>query len=298
MNSNARCYDVNLEQSKMKNILVGTDLSERSDRAMDRAALIAKQMGGMLHVIYVVDDEVSSTIALACKENASIELQKQIKEGAFFKGVKTKVHIEFGHPWKKITELAEQYDADLVVLGAHRNRGLRELFSGTTLHRVAKVCKSPLLVAVNRATGTYKKVLVGVDFSECARHATDIASRIAHKHPLTLIHAYHIPFKALTMRADEHGDIIIRERKRIKKEIRHRMTDFISTLTGPHEDTHKIIKEGGPVAVLQAEAIARKADLVCVGSHGKSWLVEAVLGSTAYDLLSNPPCDVLIAPLR
>ncbi|MGJ8590405.1 MAG: universal stress protein [Yoonia sp.] len=282
----------------MKNILVATDLSERSDRAMDRAALIAKQMNAMLHIAYVVDDEVTSTIALACKENATVELQKQIKEGALFKGVKTNIYVEFGHPWKKITELAERHNADLVVLGTHRNRGLLELFSGTTLHRVAKNSKSPLLVAVNPAAKNYSKALVGVDFSECARHATDLASRIVHEHPLTLIHAYHIPFKALTMRADEHGDIIVREKKRIEKEIRRHMTDFISTLTDPHKDTHKSIKEGGPVTVLQAEVTARKADLVCVGSHGKPWLVEAVLGSTAYDLLSNPPCDVLVAPLR
>lgn len=282
----------------MKNILVATDLSERSVRAMDRAALIAKQMDAMLHIVYVVDDEVTSTIALACEENATVELQKQIKEGALFNGVNTKIHVEFGDPWKKIMDLAEHHEADLVVLGTHRNRGIRELFSGTTLHRIAKTCKSPLLVTVDRATDNYSKVLVGVDFSECARHATDLASRIAQQHPLTLVHTYHIPFKALTMRSDEHGDIIIRERKRIEKDIRRHMSDFISTLTNPHKDTHKVIKEGGPVTVLQAEVTARKADLVCVGSHGKPWLVEAVLGSTAYELLSYPPCDVLVAPLR
>ena len=35
----------------MKTILVATDLTERSDRAMDRAALLAKQTGAALHVI-------------------------------------------------------------------------------------------------------------------------------------------------------------------------------------------------------------------------------------------------------
>ena len=282
----------------MKSILVATDLSERSDRAMDRAALIAKQMDAMLHIVYVVDDEVTSTIALACVENATVELQKQIKEGALFKGVRTKIYVEFGQPWRKITELAENHNADLVVLGTHRNRGLLDLFSGTTLHRVAKVCKLPLLVAVNRQTGPYSNVLVAVDFSECARNAADLASRVAHQHPLTLIHAYHIPFKMLTMRADEHGDIIDREKKRIEKDIRRHMTDFIGTLTNSHKDPRKVVKEGEPIAVLRREVTARKADLVCVGSHGKPWLVEAVLGSTAYELLSNPTCDVLVAPLR
>tara|TARA_R110002072_G_scaffold80711_3_gene185279 strand:- start:1122 stop:1970 length:849 start_codon:yes stop_codon:yes gene_type:complete len=282
----------------MKNILVATDLSERSDRAMDRAALIAKQMNALLHIVYVVDDEVTSTIALACEENATVELQRQVKEGTLFKGVKTKIHVEFGHPWSMITKLAEHHKADLVVLGTHRNRGFRELFSGTTLHRIAKACTSPMLVAAGRAAGLYSKVIVGVDFSECAQHATDVASQIADQQPLMLVHAYHIPFKAFTMRADEHGDIIMRERKRIETDIRRHMKDFIGTLKNPHSDTKTVIKEGGAVAVLQAEIASRKADLVCVGSHGKPWLVEAVLGSTAHELLSYPPCDVLIAPLR
>ena len=172
----------------MKNILVANDLSERSDRAMDRAALIAKQMNALLHIVYVVDDEVSSTIALACEENATVELQRQVKEGPLFKGVKTKIYVEFGHPWKMVTQLAEHHKADLVVLGAHRNWGIRELFSGTTLHRIAKSCKSPLLVAVDCATHFYSKVIVGVDFSECAKRATNLASRISQDHPLTLIH--------------------------------------------------------------------------------------------------------------
>ena len=282
----------------MESIIVATDLSERSDRAMDRAALIAKQMNALLHVVYVVDDEVSSTIALASEENATAELQEQVKEGAIFKGVKTDIHIAFGQPWKMITQLAKDHKADLVVMGTHRNRGLRELFSGTTLHRVARVCETPLLVAVDRAAKPYGKVIVGVDFSECARHATDIASRIADEKPLTLVNAYHIPFKALTARVDETGDITMREKKRVEAEVDRHMTDFIGTLTNPHKDTQTVIKEGGPVDVLQAEVAVQKADLVCVGSHSKPWLVEAVLGSTAHDLLSNPNCDVLVAPLR
>lgn len=282
----------------MKNILVATDLSERSDRALIRAALIARQMNAQLHVVHVVDNQLSPSFAVVCEEHATTALQKQVNSTAIFKDIDTNISVEYGHPWKMITQLADHHKADLTVLGTHRNRGLRDLFVGTTLHRVAKSCRSPLLVAMKPAMHLYSKVIVGVDFSECARHATNLASRISQGHPLTLIHAYHIPFKALTMRADEHGDIITREKKRIESEIRLHMNDFIGTLKNPNKDNHRILKEGGPTKVLQVEATSRKADLVCVGSHSKPWLVEAILGSTAHELLSIPPCDVLVAPLR
>lgn len=71
-------------------------------------------------------------------------------------------------------------------------------------------------------------------------------------------------------------------------------TSALACQENANQGTHMIIKEGGPVTVLQAQAVKRKAE----GAHGKPWLVEAILGSTAYELLTYPPCDVLVTPLR
>jgi len=282
----------------MKTILVATDLTERSDRAMDRAALLAKQTGAALHVIHVVDDEVSDVIARAVEKNAKAELQRQVKSDPFFKDLKCVISVVFGDPWKKIVEIAHAFEADLVVMGAHRNRGFRELFGGTTLHRIAKSCSQPMLIAVERALADYKNVLVGVDFSECARHAADLATAIAPQAPPTMVHAYHIPFKGLTTRTDVNGDIALHEKVRIEGEIDPQMKIFLASLQSPVGETKVKLVEGGPVVVLNTLARSLKADLVCVGTNAKPWLVEALLGSTAYELLSYPPCDVLIAPLK
>lgn len=281
----------------MKSILVATDLTERSDRAMDRAALLAKQTGAMLHVVHVVDDEVSSVIAKAVEKNAKTELQRQVNDGPFFKGLKCDVTVAFGEAWRKIVEITNRLEVDLVVMGAHRNRGIRELFGGTTLHRIAKSCTRPMVVAVDRALDGYKKVIVGADFSECARHAADLAASIATNRPLTLVHAYHIPYKGLTTRTDAHGDIALHEKERLEAEIAPQMEAFIEALQNPIGETDVKLVEGGPVVVLSTLARSLDADLVCVGTHAKPWLQEAILGSTAYELLSFPPCDLLIAPL-
>ena len=281
----------------MKNILVATDLTERSDRAMDRAAILAKQLGASLHIVYIVDDEVSTVIAMAVEKNATTELRRQVTDAPLFKDVKSHIHVEFGDPWRKTVELAEELDADLVVLGVHRNRGVRELFRGTTLHRIAKSCRVPMLVVVERALGIYHNVMVGVDFSECARNATVLAASIADRYPLTLVHAYHIPFKGLITQGAMGGDISMREKRRIEAEIAPQMEAFVASLPTPIVDPRVEVVEGGPVAVLRTLAQSQKVDLVCVGSHAKPWLLETLLGSTAFEVLSYPPCDVLIAPL-
>lgn len=121
----------------MKNILVATDLSERPGKAMDRAALFAKLMGAMLHIVYVVDGGVTSTTALAWEENATFEPQKQIKEAALFQGVKTKIHVEYNTivGQDSANHLPE---SDLVVLN------LRLIVRQHRLRNVGCCCKASL----------------------------------------------------------------------------------------------------------------------------------------------------------
>lgn len=282
----------------MNNILVATDLSERSGLALTRAALIAKQQNAVLHIAYVIDDGLPATVAADCETSATEELTRIVTEGAPFKGVTTRIHVDFGHPWQVVTRLAQELDADLLVMGLHRNRGFRELFGGTTLHRTAHSTECPLLVVAERTTGPYETPLVGCDFSDCARHAADLTTQLVPDHPMTLVHAYHIPFKGLTQRTDIKGEVSEREKKRVETAVHARMWDFVATLENPHRSTAILAREGGPIKVLEAEVNALGADLVCIGSHGKSWIVEAILGSTAEELLSFPPCDVLLTPLR
>jgi nucleotide-binding universal stress UspA family protein len=52
---------------------------------------------------------------------------------------------------------------------------------------------------------------------------------------------------------------------------------------------------GDPRSVLVEEARRWKADLVAVGSHGRSGLKRVVLGSVASHVASHAPCSVLIA---
>ena len=54
---------------------------------------------------------------------------------------------------------------------------------------------------------------------------------------------------------------------------------------------------GDPRSVLVEEARRWKADLVAVGSHGRSGLKRVVLGSVAAHVASHAPCSVLIAKL-
>ncbi|MCI2394931.1 universal stress protein [Aliiroseovarius sediminis] len=280
----------------MKTIVVGTDLSERSDRAMSRAAMLAKQSGATLHVLHVVDDELPTSIAQEQQKNVEALLNRQIANRGIGADIKVEIHVVFGNSWSTLLDQVEVLGADLVVLGTHRSRGFLDRFRGTTIERVAASSPVPLLTVSEQASAPYQRPLVGVDFSQCACNAANLVASIAPGHPVTFLNAYHIPYRTLTTRPTAGGELSQRDKQRIEASLKGEMTQFEESLND--DVTYEwLLVEGSPSAILDREARRLDADLVCVGPHARSWLSKALLGSTAEQLLTDPPCDVLVTPL-
>ncbi|MES1211817.1 MAG: universal stress protein, partial [Acidobacteriota bacterium] len=54
-----------------------------------------------------------------------------------------------------------------------------------------------------------------------------------------------------------------------------------------------VAREGDPAAVIAHEAEARNADLIAIGTHGRSGLMHLLLGSTAERVVQHAPCPVM-----
>jgi len=59
-----------------------------------------------------------------------------------------------------------------------------------------------------------------------------------------------------------------------------------------------MVKRGDPRNVIMSEISAHHADLIVLGTHGRSGLSRAVLGSVAEYVARSAPCDVLLSPPR
>ncbi len=278
----------------MRSILMATDLSDRSDRAFLRALTLAEETGAELHLLYVIDEDLPSRVFAEISEIARKDLAKRLS--ACGKQARASVRIESGQPWKVIVQAARDLEADLIVVGTHKNRGVKELFAGTTLERVAKYSDTPVLLVCNPVTGLYESAIVGVDFSPMAERATEIATRVAPQASLTLVHAYHIPFKALTMPVNADRDIPKRERDAVERPLVAEMARFIEKLGLAKGRATPKLREGGATVVLEQEVQDSGADLLALGVHARSPLVQGLLGSTATDAMAAPPCDVLLVP--
>ena len=143
----------------MKRILVATDLSSRSELAVMRAAALAKARNAELTVLNVLDDD-QPPVLIAPQRLAIANLLEvngqALKERL---GVESKAIVRVGDPVVVINAVAEEIGADLLVMGAHRHTPLRDLFIGTTLERVVRNAKIPVLRAAGAPEEEYRRVL-------------------------------------------------------------------------------------------------------------------------------------------
>jgi universal stress protein A len=139
-----------------KNILVPTDFSKISHKALEYAVAIAKQFGAritMLHVIEPLPYPVDLTY-VPMGEGFPIQpieedlnaLAKRLVEPQLLKEALVRV----GSAFEEITNVARDCAADLIVITTHGRTGIRHVVMGSTAERVVRHAPCPVLVVRKR----------------------------------------------------------------------------------------------------------------------------------------------------
>ena len=179
----------------MKSILVATDFSERSDRAIRRATLLAKQTGAALTLIHVVDDDQPGRIVDTEREVASRLLNEQTATLASVDGVSCTSRVVLESPFAGIVQAVRDDAPDLLVIGPHRRQALRDVFIGTTAERTIRTVNCPVLMANAPPVGQYRKPLLTSDLSDCSRTALEryASLGISGHASLSILHVFDVP---------------------------------------------------------------------------------------------------------
>ncbi len=282
--------------AKVTKVLAATDLSARSDRALARAVQLADQHGAQLQVVHVVDDEMPSLAQDQLTQLAKEEIGKALNALPNAGRVSADSKIVPGTGHRAILKAADDFGADLLVLGIHRNESRRARVTGTTMERVVRMGPTPVLVAIERTDGAYEKPVVAVDFSIYSRAAIAGACVLAPEKHLDLVHAYQVPYAGFLTSDDTHDQV----REEHEREMNAIVNDELGRLLGEMKDgrsapSFSAIVRSGPVnQVLRAECARLNNDLLVLGTHGRVGVKHAMLGSVAEDFLNQPPCDVLV----
>jgi len=278
----------------LSRIVVATDFSPAADRAVRRAALIARQHGAELHLLHVVHplwlypgQEVDAgALDDAALATAGERLGPLAKVLAEHYGIRTHADWRIGRAHARIAEYAREKDAGLVVVGARGEDTALQLLLGSTSARLLRVRSGPTLVVRCAAAGPYERVLAAVDFSTDSRQALAWARRLAAE---TRLHVVHVLEPELDRRLSEQ------ERETANADMRaiadNLMANLLADVPGPHA-AH--VEPGYPPARLLELARMWNTELIVLGRHGASTLEDFLLGSVSKDVAQAAECDVLV----
>lgn len=272
----------------MKSILVATDLSPRSDRAVHRALRIAAMQAIPCHVIAVVDNDVPKDMLARQQNDVAERLERFVRTVAAPDQQVTTAAIA-GDPFTVIPEQAQIADAGLVVLGLHRARPFFDFIRDTTMERLVRRSMRPVLLVRDPADHDYAKVLVPVSFSPACAAALRIARTLAPKSDMRTFHAVLTPFSGLTGEGPDSATASAMQAEAAEDQAAWRAAhDPDNTL--PETE----ILTGGRSEIMMRMS-ADKPDLIAVGAHTRAGYAPYTLGSFVAELIRTPPCDILVA---
>ena len=188
----------------LDNILVATDFTPESEKALAYARALAHQFASRITLAHVVDVSAaaSSDIAVAglplsemrydSTENMERKLNELGIEGITARG-KT---LESYNPAGAVVKLSEEMDADLVIVGTHSRHGLSKLILGSCSEEIVRSATCPVLVVGPQVTGeardvALRNIVFATDLKHDAVEKAAVALAFA-KESIAHVHILHV----------------------------------------------------------------------------------------------------------
>jgi len=142
-----------------KRILVPTDFSEHSDKALNEAIDIAGKYNSKIYLLHVIDKQVQQCAVDYCLTNADVEkleadsvnwssdmLKKEVSKLDKTNAVEIEFDIKKGDPFHEIIKEEKDKDIDLVVMSSFGKTGLKKFMLGSVADKVIRNSTSQVLM--------------------------------------------------------------------------------------------------------------------------------------------------------
>ncbi len=272
-------------------ILIPIDFSETAKRAIKHGISIAKLFNSeiiLLHVqkktdlVEVVFPAMKIEGTLMIQDFLEGKMEKIAKEISDEHGVKVTPKVVIGNITSTISEMAEENDAGLIIMGTHGSDSTSDFFLGSNSYRVLTNSAIPVMTVRHEVPDLqYKNILLPIDSSDHSRQKVNSAIKIAEKLGAKL----HI--LGLLGRSEENYEykmkVIIPQIEKLASK-NHVMC------------TSEIGKDSNRVETTLEYADKVNADLIIIMSDQKAGISELILGTYAHQLINRSGVPVLSFP--
>ncbi|WP_455222733.1 universal stress protein [Kaarinaea lacus] len=267
--------------AKMKTIVVASDGSEFSEKAVTEAIQWAKQFGGALHAVCTAQvslgqlqyaAEVVSEIDRAARQTC-----EAVKSRAQAAGVNCEAIVHEGEePYVHIVDAAEKLHADAIVVGRRGRRGLLKLLMGSVTHLVIGHAPCNVFIVPRGGGLKAKRILVATDGSPDSEKAAMEAISLAKlsKGSLIVCSVVH------DVTTDESARDDVDKIKRIAD--------------AEQVEAEAVVRHGLAYQEIISAAQEYKADLIVMGTHGRTGFKKLLMGSQTERVIGMSDLSIMV----
>jgi nucleotide-binding universal stress UspA family protein len=197
-------FEQKIEQKKIgfKNVLVATDFSPASERAVEWALAIARRNGSQVTLVHALAPEVREFVPMDSPpelDRARIEAQRQMQklaDAAADKGIACQTRIERGRAGGVVASFIQREDADLIVVGTHGRGGVKKVVMGSVAEEVLRQAKCPVLTVGPHVAAVAKglrHIVFATDFGPASIKAFPYALSLAEVYGAKLVMVHMFP---------------------------------------------------------------------------------------------------------
>lgn len=273
----------------MKKIIVPIDFSEHSEYALEAAANLAQKFGSELIVLHMLElsDAILTAYGNSINEEAVFYLKlaeqkfEAFLDKPFLEGLKVTPIVKHFKVWSEVNDVANQHNANLIVMGSHGISGVKEVLVGSNTEKVVRHSDIPVLVIKhNPILLDFENGVFASDFTDEAitpyLNARKTFKKIGSKMYLVYVNSPDGNFKSST-------------------EIDKRISLFLKKADGDLdnlENVHVVSDYSIEKGILNfANMIG--ADLIAVATHGRKGLAHFFEGSISEDIANHSTLPVM-----
>jgi len=267
--------------AKLEKLLLSADGSKFSEGAVREAIGLAKTCGSKLYVISVVEvnpEFVALAPGLIEKvEKETRQYLEDLKGKAVKEGADCEIIVHEGEePYQYIVDEASKKRVEMIIMGRRGRTGLKRVMMGSVTAKVIGHAPCKVLIVPRDAKITYKTILIATDGSKYSEAASLEAISIAKRTESDLIILSVATKNANLPAAKKSVEKVekIAERENIKVKV--------------------LTPKGTPYEVIVKTAEQKKADLIVVGSHGRTGIERLFMGSVTERVIGHANCAVMV----
>jgi nucleotide-binding universal stress UspA family protein len=286
--------------SQLRRIVVGYTPTPDGDQALRVAVALAERSQALLYLLHVIEPypiyikmRFPTVPAREMLEEVAQKMRAQltdITQRPDLARVKTEVDVHIGKPFVELISVCKDWRGDLIIVGVSA-RGADQ-FLGSTGERVLRKSPVPVLLAKRDLPPGPKTVLIPIDFSDCSQRAAQEALTLVHGFGGRAVFLHVLDFQYIYPTAYGAEAVLIPPVQ--PEDLEPDWQEFLHDLPlGPDLLWEKQTREGRAAQVIADTAAEIGADLVVIGTHGRTGISHMLLGSVAEQVLRTTSCSIL-----